>query len=65
MPATPRNWRKSSHSTGEHGNCVEAGSADGTVAVRDTAAREAGAVAFPTAAFAALLSAARADALDL
>lgn len=31
----PGNWRKSRHS-GQDGNCVETGSADGTVFVRDT-----------------------------
>ncbi|WP_084693250.1 DUF397 domain-containing protein [Actinomadura atramentaria] len=66
MNATnPRNWRKSSHSTGDHGECVEAGSANGTVAVRDTAAREAGAIALPATAFAAVLTAARTGALNL
>lgn len=29
-------WRKSSHSTGDGGNCVEVGQAAITIAVRDT-----------------------------
>jgi len=32
-------WRKSSYSTGDGGNCVEAASGNGTVQVRDTADR--------------------------
>jgi len=35
------NWRKSGHSSPE-GQCVEAASSDGTVAVRDTVNRAAG-----------------------
>ncbi|HXF03092.1 MAG TPA: DUF397 domain-containing protein [Arthrobacter sp.] len=39
----PRNWRKSSHS-GQDGDCLEAGSADGVVHVRDTKDAKAGPV---------------------
>jgi hypothetical protein len=35
----PMNWRTSTHSTG-NGECVEAGSADGTVLIRDTKDRQ-------------------------
>ncbi|WP_019632047.1 DUF397 domain-containing protein [Actinomadura atramentaria] len=66
MNATnPRNWRKSSYSGGEHGNCVEAGSENGTVSIRDTANRPAGAITLPPAAFATLLTAARTNTLNL
>lgn len=34
------NWRKSSHSSGAGGQCVETASADCTVQVRDTNDRE-------------------------
>ncbi|MFC0040788.1 DUF397 domain-containing protein [Actinomadura rayongensis] len=61
----PRNWRKSTRSGGQHGNCVEAGSDSGKVAIRDTAAREAGAITLPAAHFATLLAAARTGALTL
>ena len=33
------NWRKSSHSDGNGGQCVETASADGAVLVRDTTDR--------------------------
>jgi hypothetical protein len=62
---SPRNWRKSSYSNGEHGDCVEAGSVSGMVAVRDTAARGAGVITLPAAQFAAVLAAARTGALSL
>ncbi|POM26244.1 hypothetical protein BTM25_06380 [Actinomadura rubteroloni] len=61
----PRNWRKASHSGSEHGNCVEAGSDRDKVAIRDTAAREAGAITLPAAHFATLLAAARQGSLTL
>ena len=38
------NWRKSSYSGGQGGNCVEVASAPGHVAVRDTKNQGAGAV---------------------
>jgi hypothetical protein len=40
MDRQERNWRKASYSNGS-GNCVEVGSGDGAVAVRDTKDREA------------------------
>ncbi|WP_026341490.1 DUF397 domain-containing protein [Actinomadura atramentaria] len=61
----PTNWRKSTHSGGQHGNCVEAASTNTTVFIRDTANREAGALTLPTPAFAALLTAARTNTLNL
>jgi hypothetical protein len=36
MEGTGMNWRKSSYSSSNGGNCVEVGHAAGTVAVRDT-----------------------------
>jgi len=38
-------WRKSSYSDGNGGNCVEAGG-DGVILVRDTADRDGGTLAF-------------------
>lgn len=38
-------WRKASYSNGS-GQCVEAASATGTIAVRDTANRDGGTLAF-------------------
>jgi len=35
-------WRKSSYSGSNGGNCVETASADGVILVRDTTARDAG-----------------------
>ena len=37
-------WRKSSYSGGNGGNCIEVGSAQATVAVRDTKQSESGPV---------------------
>ena len=42
---TPNDWRKASYSNGS-GQCVEAASAGGTIAVRDTADRDGGTLAF-------------------
>jgi hypothetical protein len=39
-------WRKSSYSSGNGGQCVEAGHVPGAVLVRDTKARNGGALAF-------------------
>ncbi|POM24670.1 hypothetical protein BTM25_33040 [Actinomadura rubteroloni] len=61
----PRNWRKSRHSGGEFNNCVEAGSDQGRVGIRDTTDRQAGAITLPAPHFAAVLAAARTGALDL
>jgi hypothetical protein len=46
-------WRKSSHSVDNVNlnNCVEVGSASGTVLVRDTTNREAGTLTFNTQAW--------------
>jgi hypothetical protein len=50
MAEQATNWRKSSASaTGEQ--CVEAGSADGTIAVRDTQDREGYTLQVPAAAW--------------
>ena len=38
-------WRKSSYSSGSGGNCVETGTADGVVLVRDTTDRDGGTLA--------------------
>ncbi|WP_019632149.1 DUF397 domain-containing protein [Actinomadura atramentaria] len=40
LPST--RWRKSTHSGGQGGNCVEVGSADGMVGIRDSKALTAG-----------------------
>jgi hypothetical protein len=45
------NWRKSTYSDGTGGNCVETASGDGTILVRDTANRGAGALAFTASAW--------------
>jgi hypothetical protein len=47
MNNTYENWRKASYSNGS-GQCVEAASSAGTVAVRDTANRGGGTLAFST-----------------
>ena len=39
-------WRKSSYSTGNGGQCVEAGHAAGAVLVRDTTDRDGGTLSF-------------------
>jgi uncharacterized protein DUF397 len=39
-------WRKSSYSGNNGGNCVEVGTAPGSVAVRDTTNRDGGTLAF-------------------
>jgi Domain of unknown function (DUF397) len=43
-------WRKSSYSSGDGGQCVEVASAEG-VAVRDTTNRDGGTLAFNAAAW--------------
>lgn len=47
------NWRKSSYSGNNGGNCVEAATIPGRVLVRDTTSREAGTLAFTADAWAA------------
>lgn len=49
------NWRKSSHSTGQGGNCVEVASASEHIAVRDTTDRDGGTLVIGAAAWAAFL----------
>ena len=44
-------WRKSSYSGDNGGNCVETASCDGLVLVRDTANREGRTLEFSTAAW--------------
>jgi Domain of unknown function (DUF397) len=44
-------WRKSSFSSANGGQCVETASADGTVLVRDTTDRDGGTLAFAAAAW--------------
>ena len=51
-------WRKSTYSAGNGGDCVEVAS-DDTVLVRDTANRDGGTLAFGAAAWERFLSAIR------
>jgi hypothetical protein len=46
-------WRKSTYSNANGGDCVETASEDGTVLVRDTTNRDRGTLAFPADAWAA------------
>jgi len=45
------NWRKSSYSDANGGNCVETASGDGVVLVRDTTDRDSGTLAFTAEAW--------------
>jgi hypothetical protein len=45
------NWRKSSYSDGNGGNCVEVGTDDRVVLVRDTAKRDGGTLSFTAKAW--------------
>jgi hypothetical protein len=45
------NWRKSSYSDANGGNCVETSSGDGVILVRDTADRASGTLAFTVGAW--------------
>ncbi len=45
------NWQKSSHSSSNGGECVEAASGGGLVIVRDTANRDGGALSFTAGAW--------------
>jgi Domain of unknown function (DUF397) len=45
------NWRKSSHSTGDGGNCVETASTPAGIAVRDTADRDGATLTIPAPAW--------------
>jgi hypothetical protein len=49
------NWRKSSRSSANGGECVEAGSAHGIVAVRDTVQRDGVTLTVPAGAWTVLL----------
>ena len=51
------NWRKSSHSDGNGGACVETASADGVVLVRDTTDRGGFTLSVPPTAWARFLAA--------
>ena len=44
-------WRKSSYSDGNGGNCLETASRDGLVMVRDTVNRDGGTLAFTAEAW--------------
>ena len=44
-------WRKSSYSDGNGGNCVETASADGVVLIRDTKHRDSTVLAIPADAW--------------
>jgi hypothetical protein len=50
------NWRKSSHSGSNGGECVEVASADGSVLVRDTTARSGPALVFTAEVWRAFIS---------
>ena len=55
MEITDMNWRKSSHSGGNGGSCIEVASA-GAVVVRDTADRTGPVLAFSAAAWLQLVA---------
>lgn len=58
MEQLTRDWRKSSYSgNGGSANCVEAGSGDGTVLVRDTSNREGCTLVLSASTWAAFLKA--------
>jgi len=48
METVNDSWRKSTHSTGNGGDCVEIGGADGEVLVRDTKDRAGHSMSVPT-----------------
>lgn len=54
-------WRTSSYTQGNNNNCVEVGPAASVIGVRDTKARECGAIAVRCATFAALIKAIQRD----
>jgi hypothetical protein len=49
-------WRKSSYSGANGGNCVETASADGVVLTRDTTDRDGGTLTFGAQAWSAFLT---------
>ncbi|HEU5025830.1 MAG TPA: DUF397 domain-containing protein [Spirillospora sp.] len=53
---TPTRWRKSSHSGGDEGNCVEIGDLGGRVRIRDSKDPDAGHLTLTRQDFAALLA---------
>lgn len=53
---TETNWRKSTYSGGQGGQCVEVASAPGRVAVRDTTNRADGTLAFTRDAWVTFVS---------
>jgi hypothetical protein len=53
------NWRKSSYSDGNGGDCVETASSDGTIQVRDTTNRDGTTLAFTASAWAQFTAALR------
>lgn len=55
MDVTRIRWRKSSHSGSQGGECVEVADLGARVAVRDSKAPHGPVLAFPPAAFAALI----------
>jgi hypothetical protein len=55
MEITDMNWRKSSHSGGNGGSCIEVAS-DGAVVVRDTTDRTGPVLAFSSAAWLRLVA---------
>jgi len=55
------NWRKSSHSDGNGGQCVETASGSGVVLVRDTADRDGVMLSVHASAWAAFLTGVRAS----
>lgn len=61
MDLSQARWRKSSYSQPNGSNCVEVGPAATIVGVRDTKARERGALAVQTATFSALITAVKRD----
>ncbi|TDD36878.1 DUF397 domain-containing protein [Actinomadura sp. KC06] len=58
-------WRKSSHSGGESGQCVEVALTDAVIGLRDSKNPEAGHLSMSGAAFAELVAQAKVGALDL
>ena len=57
-------WRKSSYSSGNGGNCLEAGQASGAVLVCDTKNRDGGTLRFTVAAWNGLVTDVRAGKFD-
>lgn len=57
MDLSQARWRTSSYTNANNNNCVEVGPAAGGVGVRDTKARERGALGVQHEAFSALINA--------